>query len=180
MAETAPLLELRGITKVFPGVVANADVDFDVRAGEVHALLGENGAGKSTLMKVLFGLYRPDSGEVRIGGRESRITSPAEAIEAGVAMIHQHFMLVPTLTVAENVALGLVDNGVLLNTSDVADRISDLSVQYGLAVDPSSYVWQLAVGERQRVEILKALYRDCRLLILDEPTAVLTPGEVIE
>ncbi len=180
MDDRAPLLELRGITKVFPGVVANAEVDFDVKGGEVHALLGENGAGKSTLMNVLYGLYRPDSGEVRLDGVDRGIASPADAIEAGVAMIHQHFMLVPTLTVAENVALGLSSNGVVLDTSGVAERISELSARYGLAVDPDALVWQLAVGERQRVEILKALYRDCRLLILDEPTAVLTPAEVDE
>ncbi len=180
MPDATPLLELRGITKRFPGVLANDAVDFDVAVGEVHALLGENGAGKSTLMKVLYGLYRPDEGEVRLHGAPSGIATPAHAIEAGVAMIHQHFMLVPTLTVAENVALGLSSNGLLLDTSEVAERILELSTRYGLHVDPSAYVWQLAVGERQRVEIIKALYRDCRLLILDEPTAVLTPIEVDE
>ena len=180
MPDATPLLELRGITKRFPGVLANDAVDFDVAVGEVHALLGENGAGKSTLMKVLYGLYRPDEGEVRLHGQPSGIATPAHAIEAGVAMIHQHFMLVPTLTVAENVALGLSSNGLLLDTSEVAERILELSTRYGLHVDPSAYVWQLAVGERQRVEIIKALYRDCRLLILDEPTAVLTPIEVDE
>ena len=175
-----PLLELRGITKRFPGVLANDDVHLDVLPGEVHGLLGENGAGKSTLMKVLYGLYRPDAGEVLLSGEASGIATPADAIEAGVAMIHQHFMLVPTLTVAENVALGLADNGVLLDTTAVADRVRELSARYGLHVDPLAHVWQLAVGERQRVEIVKALYRDCRLLILDEPTAVLTPQEVDE
>ncbi len=177
---SAPLLELRGITKRFPGVLANDDVHLDVAVGEIHALLGENGAGKSTLMKVLYGLYRPDEGEVRLHGQPSGISTPADAIEAGVAMIHQHFMLVPTLTVAENVALGLASNGILLDTSEVAERIRELSSRYGLHVDPSAQVWQLAVGERQRVEIIKALYRDCRLLVLDEPTAVLTPIEVDE
>ncbi|MEC8999983.1 MAG: ABC transporter ATP-binding protein [Actinomycetota bacterium] len=179
-ARPTPLLELRGITKQFPGVLANDDVYFDVQPGEIHALLGENGAGKSTLMKVLYGLYRPDAGEVLLSEQLAGITTPADAIDAGVAMIHQHFMLVPTLTVAENVALGLAENGLLLDVSGVADRISELSTRYGLHVDPSAYVWQLAVGERQRVEIVKALYRDCRLLILDEPTAVLTPQEVDE
>ena len=153
-----PLLQLNGITKRFPGVLANDDVHFDVVAGEIHALLGENGAGKSTLMKVLYGLYRPDEGEVRLHGRSSGITTPADAIKAGVAMVHQHFMLVPTLTVAENVALGLASNGLILDTTEVAERIRDLSSRYGLHVDPSAYVWQLAVGERQRVEIVKALY----------------------
>ena len=174
------LLQLCGITKRFPGVLANDAIDFDVCAGEVHALLGENGAGKSTLMKVLFGFYRPDQGTVLLDGQPSGIGSPAEAIEAGVAMIHQHFMLVPTLTVAENVALGLTGSGFRLDTSRVAKRVGELSAQYGLKVDPAAKVWQLSVGERQRVEIIKALYRDCRLLILDEPTAVLTPGEVAE
>jgi len=180
MADTTTLLALTGITKRFPGVLANDDVHLEVAAGEIHALLGENGAGKSTLMKVLYGLYRPDAGEVRLNGEPSGITAPADAIRAGVAMIHQHFMLVPTLTVAENVALGLADNGVLLDTSGVAERVDKLSSRYGLSVDPAAYVWQLAVGERQRVEIVKALYRDCRLLVLDEPTAVLTPIEVDE
>ena len=175
-----PLLELTGITKRFPGVLANDDVHLEVAVGEIHALLGENGAGKSTLMNILYGLYRPDGGEVRLNGEPSGIASPADAIEAGVGMIHQHFMLVPTLTVAENVALGLAGNGVLLDTSEVAERVGELSSRYGLSVDPEAYVWQLAVGERQRVEIVKALYRDCRLLVLDEPTAVLTPIEVEE
>jgi simple sugar transport system ATP-binding protein len=178
MDDMTPLLELAGITKRFPGVLANDDVHLEVAAGEIHALLGENGAGKSTLMKILYGLYQSDEGEVRLNGKPSGIASPADAIQAGVAMIHQHFMLVPTLTVAENVALGLAGNGVLLDTDEVAERVGELSSRYGLSVDPAAYVWQLAVGERQRVEIIKALYRDCRLLVLDEPTAVLTPIEV--
>jgi len=180
MTTPTPLLRLDGITKRFPGVLANDSVDFDVQAGEIHALLGENGAGKSTLMKILYGLYNQDEGQVFLAGEPADITRPSDAIQAGLAMIHQHFMLVPTLSVAENVALGLADSGFLVDTSSVADRISELSTQYGLAVDPESNVWQLAVGERQRVEIIKALYRDCRLLILDEPTAVLTPQEVEE
>ena len=178
MDDMTPLLELAGITKRFPGVLANDDVHLEVAAGEIHALLGENGAGKSTLMKILYGLYQSDEGEVRLNGKLSDIASPADAIQAGVAMIHQHFMLVPTLTVAENVALGLAGNGVLLDTDEVAERVGELSSRYGLSVDPAAYVWQLAVGERQRVEIIKALYRDYRLLVLDEPTAVLTPIEV--
>jgi simple sugar transport system ATP-binding protein len=173
------MLEMRGITKRFPGVVANDRVDFDLKAGEVHALLGENGAGKSTLMRVLYGLYQADEGEVRLGGEPVRITSPAVAIRHGIGMIHQHFMLVPTLTVADNVALGLPSSrGPLTDPGRVSARIRKLSGEYRLKVDPEAFVWQLSVGERQRVEILKALYRDATLLILDEPTAVLTPQEV--
>ncbi|MEE2767656.1 MAG: ABC transporter ATP-binding protein [Actinomycetota bacterium] len=179
-ATPTPLLRLNRISKRFPGVLANDSVDFEVLSGEIHALLGENGAGKSTLMKILYGLYQHDEGEMFLAGEPVHIDRPSDAIQAGLAMIHQHFMLVPTLSVAENVALGLADSGFLSDTSRVADRISELSAQYGLAVDPSSNVWQLAVGERQRVEIIKALYRECRLLILDEPTAVLTPQEVDE
>lgn len=174
-----PLLEMRGITKRFPGVIANQDVSFDVRSGEVHTLLGENGAGKSTLMKILFGLYRPDEGEVLLRGEPIDVTSPSEAIAAKIGMVHQHFMLVPTLTVAENVALGTSSSrGPLTDLDRVAERIRELSASHGLSVDPSIEVWRLSVGERQRVEILKALYRDAELLVLDEPTAVLTPQEV--
>ena len=174
-----PILEMRNITKRFPGVVANANVDFDVRAGEVHTLFGENGASKSTLMRVLYGLYRPDEGEIRINGERVAITSPASAIRHGVGMIHQHFMLVDTLTVAENVALGTRSTrGPLTGLEAVSARVRELSETYGLRVDPQALVWQLSVGERQRVEIIKALYRDVALLVLDEPTAVLTPKEV--
>ncbi len=173
------LLEMRGIVKRFPGVLANDGVDFDVRAGEVHTLLGENGAGKSTLMKILYGLYAADEGEVRLEGASVEIASPTDAIAHGIGMIHQHFMLVDTLTVAENVALGLESSrGILTDLDRVSERIADLSVRYGLHIDPEAVIWQLAVGQRQRVEIIKALYRDARLLILDEPTAVLTPQEV--
>lgn len=174
-------LEMRQIVKRFPGVLASDHVDFDVRSGEVHALLGENGAGKSTLMKILFGLYKHDSGEVLLNGKPADIHSPSDAIERGIGMIHQHFMLVPTLTVTENVALGLRSSrGALTDLNKVKERILELANLYGLQVDPDAYVWQLSVGQQQRVEIIKALYRGAALLILDEPTAVLTPQEVDE
>jgi simple sugar transport system ATP-binding protein len=174
-------MEMKGITKRFPGVLANDSVDFDVRTGEVHALLGENGAGKSTLMKVLYGMYAPDEGEIWLNGQLASIHSPTDAIELGIGMIHQHFMLVDTLTVAENVALGLPSSrGPLTDLDRVTKRIVELGEIYGLRVDPNAYIWQLAVGQKQRVEILKALYRGAALLILDEPTAVLTPQEVDE
>src|SRR5512133_1222717 len=149
-------LEMVDIVKRFPGVLANDRVSFDVRAGEVHALLGENGAGKSTLMRQLYGLYRPDEGEIRLDGKPVAFHSPQDAIKAGIGMIHQHFMLVPSLTVAENVALGLKSSrGPLLDLARVAARIARLAQGYGLKVNPKAYVWQLAVGQQQRVEILK-------------------------
>jgi general nucleoside transport system ATP-binding protein len=174
-------LEMRGITKRFPGVLASDKVDFDVHTGEVHALLGENGAGKSTLMKILYGLYHPDEGEILLNGKPVRISSPNDSINLGIGMIHQHFMLVPTLTVAENVALGLPSSrGPLTDLDRVSKRILELAEIYGLQISPDAYVWQLSVGQQQRVEIIKALYRGAALLILDEPTAVLTPQEVDE
>ncbi len=172
------MLEMRGITKRFPGVVANDDIDLTVESGQVHTLLGENGAGKSTLMKILYGLYKPDEGSIHLNGEEVRIASPNDAIRRGIGMIHQHFMLVPTLTVAENVALGLGSNFSLSDMEPVRVRLREVSERYGLQVNPDALVWQLAVGERQRAEILKALYREANLLVLDEPTAVLTPPEV--
>ena len=183
MAEVSPYrfesIEMCDIVKRFPGVIANDRVCLTVKAGEVHALLGENGAGKTTLMRVLYGIHQPDEGRILIDGKPVSITSPAEAIRHGIGMVHQHFMLVPTLTVAANVALGLPSSrGPLLDLDVVSRRIRDLSKRYGLQVDPGAYVWQLAVGEQQRVEILKALYRGAHLLIMDEPTAVLTPQEV--
>ncbi len=182
MAAETPALELRGITKRFPGVVANDRIDFDLQPGEVHALLGENGAGKSTLMNVLYGLYRPDEGEIRIGGQPVTMHSPKDAIERGIGMVHQHFMLIPVMTVAENIVLGTEPrrDGVLLDLSAAEKRVRELSEQYGLSVDPRARIEDISVGRQQRVEILKALYRGADILILDEPTAVLTPQEATE
>ncbi len=175
------LVEMKGIVKRFPGVLANDRVDFNVRAGEIHALLGENGAGKSTLMRSLYGMYRPEEGEILFDGRPVEFHSPADAIREGVGMIHQHFMLVESMTVKENVALGLPSSrGFLTDLDRVSARITELSRSYGLEVDPNVKVRQLSVGQQQRVEIIKALYRGASLLILDEPTAVLTPQEVDE
>jgi simple sugar transport system ATP-binding protein len=173
--------ELRNVTKRFPGVLANDHVNLQVRAGEIHALLGENGAGKSTLMKILYAMYQATEGEIFINGKRVELRSPADALAHGIGMIHQHFQLVPGFTVVENVALGLKSSrGPLTDLDVVAKRMRDLAMQYGLSVEPNALVWQLAVGQQQRVEIIKALYRDASLLILDEPTAVLTPQEVKE
>ena len=175
-------VELRGITKRFPGVVACKGVDLAVESGEVHALLGENGAGKSTLMNILFGLYRADEGEMYLDGEQFDCRSPAQAIAAGIGMVHQHFMLVPVFTVAENVMLGVEPTGPLgrLDRAEGRRRVEELSDRYGLAVDPDAVIEDLPVGVQQREEILKALYRDARCLILDEPTAGLTPHEIDE
>ena len=174
-------LEMVGITKRFPGVLANDRVDFSVHAGEVHALLGENGAGKTTLMKVLYGMYHADEGQILLNDQPVNIQSPTDAINNGIGMIHQHFMLVESLTVAENVALGLRSSrGPLTDLDKVTERILELADIYSLEIDPNAYIWQLSVGQQQRVEIIKALYRGAALLILDEPTAVLTPLEVDE
>jgi len=178
-ASEVAAVSMRGITKRFPGVLANDRVDFEAAAGEVHALLGENGAGKSTLSSILTGLYRPDEGEILLDGRPVQFASPRDALDAGIGMVHQHFRLVEPFTVAENVALGDRRDGrsLRLDRRRIEQRVSELSQRYGLAVDPRARVWQLSVGEQQRVEILKALYREARILILDEPTAVLTPQE---
>ena len=159
--EASPILELRGITKRFPGVVADDHVDFDLHRGEVHALLGENGAGKSTLMNILYGLYRPDEGEIVIGGRPVEFHSAKDAIEHGIGMVHQHFMLIPVMTVKENIVLATepTRNGVLLDEGAAGERVRELSRQFGLAVDPDARVERITVGQQQRVEILKALYR---------------------
>jgi len=177
-----PVLELRGITKEFPGVLANDHVDFDLRRGEVHALLGENGAGKSTLMSILYGLYTPDSGEILMNGKPVAINSPKDAIELGIGMVHQHFMLIPVMTVTENIVLAQEPRhaGVLLDYDAAAERVRELSTSFGLAVDPNARIQKITVGQQQRVEILKALYRGAEILILDEPTAVLTPQEARE
>ena len=174
------VLELRGITKAFPGVLANDHIDLTLEQGEIHALLGENGAGKSTLMNILYGLYKPDDGEILIRGKKTTIHTPNDAIENGIGMVHQHFMLVPVMTVTENVMLGNepTRGGLVLDKASVAERIRAISSQYGLEVDPDSYVQDLSVGIQQRVEIIKVLYRSADILILDEPTAVLTPQEV--
>ncbi|MFT4890243.1 MAG: ABC-type uncharacterized transport system ATPase subunit [Halobacteriales archaeon] len=205
MPDSQPFLKMQNIVKEFPGVTANDHVDFEVRRGEIHGLLGENGAGKSTLMKILYGLYTLDDGDIYLDGQRIEIDSPQQAIDAGIGMVHQHFMLIPKLTVAENVVLGrrepgayfrdepseggddsdggrqsLVDKlGALftIGLESPKERIEELAGEYGFRIDPDQRVWELEVGEQQRVEILKALYRDVDLLILDEPTAVLTPNE---
>lgn len=176
----APAVEMVNITKRFPGVVANDQVHFELRSGEIHALLGENGAGKTTLMQMLGGLYAPDIGEVRIHGQSVRFHSPGDAIAAGVGMVYQHFMLIDRFTVADNIVLGQEPGVRRENRHQLQSRLRDLSQRYGLQVDPAAEVRQLSVGEQQRVEILKALYRGAQILILDEPTAVLTPPEVDE
>jgi ABC-type uncharacterized transport system ATPase subunit len=175
------LLELLGITKRFPGIVANDHVDFELAKGEVHALLGENGAGKSTLMNILYGLYHPDEGEIRLDGKRIRIDSPRDAIDRGIGMVHQHFMLIPVMTVAENIVLATEPTkGPFLDLASAESRVRELSSQYGLTVRPEAKVASISVGMQQRAEILKALYRGAEILILDEPTAVLTPQEASE
>jgi general nucleoside transport system ATP-binding protein len=181
VTDASPLLELRGITKRFGSLVANNAIDLDVRAGEVHALLGENGAGKSTLMNVLYGLYAADAGEILMDGKPLRLRSPRDAIDAGIGMVHQHFMLIPVMTVAENIVLAHEPHhGVLMDYPKARQEVRELSDRYGLAVSPDDRVEEIGVAQQQRVEILKALFRSARVLILDEPTAVLTPQEAEE
>jgi general nucleoside transport system ATP-binding protein len=181
-ASQVPALEMRGITKSYPGVVANDGISLDVRPGEIHALLGENGAGKTTLMNVLYGLATPDEGQILLDGQPVSISDPSDAIARGISMVHQHFMLVPVLSVAENVVLGIetMANPVFLDLKEARRRIRDLALRFGFDIDPDAKVATLSVGQQQRVEILKALYRDARILVLDEPTAVLTPQETEE
>ena len=180
MSAPQPLVELRGIAKDFPGVRANDGVDFELRPGEVHALLGENGAGKTTLMNVLAGLVHPDEGSITIRGEAVELRSPRDAIDLGIGMVHQHFRLVDRFTAAENVTLGWHTPRTLIRPRELEREIARLSEDYGMRVDPGRPIWQLSVGEQQRVEILKNLYRGANVLILDEPTAVLTPQEAVQ
>lgn len=176
-----PILRMVKVTKRFPGVLANDRVNLDIHAGEIHALLGENGAGKTTLMNILYGLYRADEGEVTCYGRPVRFNSAKDAIKTGIGMIHQHFMLIPVHSVVENIVMGMKTGpGILLHLKKAEQEIRALSRRYGLEVDPQAKVWELSVGAQQRVEIIKALYRKVQILIMDEPTAVLTPQEVEE
>jgi simple sugar transport system ATP-binding protein len=179
MEDATPVLELRGITKRFPGVLANDRIDFQLERGEIHALLGENGAGKSTLMNILFGLYRPDEGEILLDGRKVSFSSAKEAIAAGIGMVHQHFMLIPVMTVAENIVLGHEPTigGVFLDEGTARKRVEDVAQTFKFAIDPDARIDEITVGQQQRVEIMKALYRNANIVILDEPTAVLTPQE---
>src|SRR6266567_2222313 len=180
--DAAPVLELRGITKQFPGVLANDHIDFDLRRGEVHALLGENGAGKSTLMSILYGLYSADEGQILMNGKPVSITSPKNAIELGIGMVHQHFMLIPVMTVTENIVLANepVHGGVLFDEEAAKKRVAEVARTFKFSVDPHARVQNITVGQQQRVEIMKALYRNADIVILDEPTAVLTPQEATE
>lgn len=178
---TGVAVKMVNITKSFGSVLADDQVNFELLHGEIHGLLGENGAGKTTLMNILYGLHQPDSGEIIIQGEKKEISSPHKAVEEGIGMVHQHFMQIPTLTVIDNVILGLESiNSFKLNRARARERLVQISKIYGLHVDPDARIWQLSIGDRQRVEILKALYRDVNILILDEPTSVLTPQETTE
>src|SRR5216683_983922 len=182
MSESALAVDMRGITRQFPGVLANNNVDFSVREGEIHALVGENGAGKSTLMNVLYGLIHPDSGEILINGKPGHITGPRDAIALGIGMVHQHFMLIPVFSVGENIMLGRepVAAYEFYDRARARKAINDLTKKYGLALDPDARMADLPVGLQQRAEIVKVLYRGANILILDEPTGVLTPQETKE
>jgi simple sugar transport system ATP-binding protein len=171
------IVQAKGITKYFPGVLANNHIDFELKKGEIHTLLGENGAGKSTLMNILDGIYHPDEGEIYIKGKKVHIQNPFDAMANSIGMIHQHFMLVDTLTVLENVALGLKSQGLYIDKKEISKQIETISKKYHFNINPYSKIWQLSVGEQQRVEIIKTLFRKAEILILDEPTAVLTPQE---
>jgi general nucleoside transport system ATP-binding protein len=177
-SEVPLIVEMRGIVKRFPGVLANDHVDFELKRGEIHGLLGENGAGKSTLMNVLAGLYKQEAGRILVNGEPKIFSSPRDAIRAGIGMVHQHFMLVPSQTVTENILLGLDEPRFFLKLPEYDARIAELGERFGLKVDPRAKIWQLSVGEQQRVEILKMLYRGVNVLIMDEPTAVLAPQEI--
>lgn len=175
------VIEMLNIRKEFPGIIANNNITLQVKKGEIHALLGENGAGKSTLMNVLFGLYQPEKGEIRVKGQKVSITNPTIANDLGIGMVHQHFMLVDTFTVTENIILGNEPKkGISINLKDAEEKVKEISKKYGLAVDPSAKISDISVGMQQRVEILKTLYRGAEILIFDEPTAVLTPQEIKE
>lgn len=175
------VIEMKGITKVFPGTIANDNVDFELLRGETHVLLGENGAGKTTLMNILYGLYQPEKGEIYVNGKLVKITNPNDAIKLGIGMVHQHFMLVSNFTVAENIVLGMEPKrGLKLDINKAIKDVNDLSKKYGFAIDPKAIIENISVGQQQKVEILKALYRGAQILILDEPTAVLTPQEIDE
>lgn len=175
-----PLIEMRNITKAFPGVVANDNITLNIRAGQIHALLGENGSGKSTLMSILCGLYKPTAGRILVAGHEQEFNSPKEAIEAGIGMVHQHFKLINSFTVLENILLVKKNSSFMLASNHEEKKVLELANKYGFKINPHAYIWQLSVGERQQVEILKTLYCGSRVLILDEPTAVLTPQETAE
>jgi ABC-type uncharacterized transport system ATPase subunit len=178
--EKTVLLEMKGISKRFGNVLANDQIDLRLYAGEIQALLGENGSGKSTLMNILLGIYKPNAGTIFFRGEKTAVKTPKKAVDLGIGMVHQHFALIPTLTVAENIFLSMNQGAFLLNKQNIEDKIRDYARKFSLAVDPGAKVWQLSVGEQQRVEIMKLLCRDCEILVLDEPTAVLTPQEAGE